>query len=63
MVKESEENAESDKKKRELVDTRKQADSLVNETEKNIKEHGDKVSEEDKKKIESDIEDLKKVKD
>ena len=63
MVKEAEENAESDKKKRELVDTRNQADSLVNETEKNIKEHGDKVSEEDKKKIESDIEELKKVKD
>ena len=63
MVKEAEENAESDKKKRELVDTRNQADSLVNETEKNNKEHGDKVSEEDKKKIESDIEELKKVKD
>ena len=63
MVKEAEENAESDKKKRELVDTRNQADSLVNETEKNIKEHGDKVSEEDKKKIESDIDELKKVKD
>ncbi|MFL2510382.1 MAG: molecular chaperone DnaK [Alphaproteobacteria bacterium] len=63
MVKEAEENAESDKKKRELVDTRNQADSLVNETEKNIKEHGDKVSEEDKKKIENDIEELKKVKD
>ena len=63
MVKEAEENAESDKKKRELVDTRNQADSIVNETEKNIKEHGDKVSEADKKKIESDIEELKKVKD
>ena len=63
MVKEAEENAESDKKKRELVDARNQADSLVNETEKNIKEHGDKVSEEDKKKIENDIEELKKVKD
>ena len=45
MVKEAEENAESDKKKRELVDTRNQADSLINETEKNIKEHGDKVDE------------------
>ena len=63
MVKEAEENAESDKKKRELVDTRNQADSLVNETEKNIKEHGDKISEADKKKIESDIEELKTVKD
>ena len=63
MVKEAEENAESDKKKRELVDARNQADSLVNETEKNIKEHGDKVAEEDKKKIEEDIDALKKVKD
>jgi molecular chaperone DnaK len=63
MVKEAEENAEADKKKRELVDTRNQADGLVNETEKNIKEHGDKIPEEDKKKIEEDIEELKKVKD
>ena len=63
MVKEAEENAESDKKKRELVDTRNQADSLVNETEKNIKEHGNKVDEADKKKIEEDIDALKKVKD
>jgi molecular chaperone DnaK len=63
MVKEAEENAESDKKKRELVDVRNQADSLINETEKNIKEHGDKVAEADKKKIEEDIDALKKVKD
>ena len=63
MVKEAEENAEDDKKKRELVDTRNQADSLINETEKNIKEHGDKIEEADKKKIEEDIESLKKVKD
>ena len=63
MVKEAEENAESDKKKRDLVDSRNQADSLINETEKNIKEHGDKVAEEDKKKIEEDIEALKKIKD
>ena len=63
MVKEAEENAESDKKKRELVDARNQADSLINETEKNIKEHGNKIAETDKKKIEEDIEALKKVKD
>ena len=63
MVKEAEENAEADKKKREMVDTRNQADSLINETEKNLKEHGDKVSESDKKKIENDLEELKKVKD
>jgi molecular chaperone DnaK len=63
MVKEAEENAESDKLKRELVDARNQADSLVNETEKNIKEHGDKVDQEIKVKIEEDIEALKKIKD
>ena len=63
MVKEAEENADADKKKREMVDARNQADSLINETEKNIKEHGDKVPENDKNKIETDIEELKKVKD
>ncbi len=63
MVKEAEENAEEDKKKRESVDIKNQADSLINETEKNLNEHGDKVPEEDKNKINADIEDLKKVKD
>jgi len=63
MVKEAEENAKEEKKKRESVDTKNQADSLINETEKNLKEHGDKVPEEDKNKITADIEELKKVKD
>ena len=54
MVKEAEENAESDKKKREAVDTRNHADSLINETEKNLKEHGDKIPESDKNKITED---------
>ncbi len=63
MVKEAEENAEADKKKREAVDTRNHADALINETEKNLKEHGDKVPEEDKNKIIADIDELKKVKD
>jgi len=63
MVKEAEENAEQDKKKREIVDARNQADSLIHQTEKNVKEHGDKISEGDKKKIETDLEELKKVKD
>ncbi len=63
MVKEAEENAEEDKKKREAVDTKNQADSLINETEKNLNEHGDKVPEEDKNKIVADIEELKNVKD
>ena len=63
MIKEAEENAEADKKKRELIDVRNQADGLIHQTEKNVKEHGDKISEDDKKKIESDLEELKKVKD
>ncbi len=63
MVKEAEENAEADKKKREAVDTRNHADSLINETEKNLKEHGDKIPEDDRNKITEDIEELKKVKD
>ena len=63
MIKDAEENAEADKKKRELIDARNQADSLIHETEKNLKEHGDKVSETDKKKIEEDLEGLKKVKE
>jgi len=63
MVKEAEENAEADKKKREAVDTKNHADALINETEKNLKEHGDKVPEADKNQITADIEELKKVKD
>ena len=63
MVKEAEENAEADKKKREAVDTRNHADSLINETEKNLKEHGDKIPEADRNKIKEDIDELKKVKD
>ena len=63
MVKDAEENAESDKKKREAVDARNHADSLINQTEKNIKEHGDKVSDADKNQINLDLEELKKVKD
>ncbi|MBO6465520.1 MAG: molecular chaperone DnaK, partial [Pelagibacteraceae bacterium] len=43
MIKEAEENAEADKKKRELIDARNQADGLIHQTEKNVKEHGDKI--------------------
>ena len=60
MVKEAEANKEADKKKRESVDARNQADSLVFSTEKSLKEHGDKVSSEEKKAIENGITDLKK---
>jgi molecular chaperone DnaK len=60
MVKEAEANKEADKKKRESVDARNQADSLVFSTEKSLKEHGDKISADEKKAIENGIADLKK---
>ena len=49
MVKDAEANKEADKKKRETVDARNQADSLVFSTEKSLKEHGEKISAEEKK--------------
>ncbi|MDA9601474.1 molecular chaperone DnaK [Alphaproteobacteria bacterium] len=61
MVKDAEANAETDKKKREEVDVKNQADSLVFQVEKNLKEHGDKISSEDKSKIEADLNDLKEA--
>ena len=60
MVKDAEANKEADKKKRDTVDARNQADSLVFSTEKSLKEHGDKVAAEDKKAIENGIDELKK---
>ena len=60
MVKEAEANKEADKKKRESVDSRNQADSLIFSTEKSLKEHGDKISAEEKTSIENGITDLKK---
>ena len=60
MVKDAEANKEVDKKKRESVDARNQADSLIFSTEKSLKEHGDKVSAEEKKAIEDGISELKK---
>jgi len=52
MVKEAEANKEADKKKRESVDARNQADTLIHSTEKNLKEHGAKISDAEKKAIE-----------
>merc|ERR1712000_73087 len=53
MVKEAEANKEADKKKREAVDARNQADTLLHSTEKSLKEHGGKISDADKKAIET----------
>ena len=59
MVKDAEINKEADKKKRETVDVRNQADSIIHTTEKNLKEHGSKVSDVEKKSIETGMSDLK----
>lgn len=61
MVKEAEANKEADKKKREEVDAKNHADSLIASTEQSLKEHGSKISESDKKAIEKDMEDLKEA--
>ena len=61
MVKDAEANKEADKKKRESVDVRNQADTLIHSTEKNLKEHGSKVSEADKKSIEDGSSALKEA--
>jgi molecular chaperone DnaK len=63
MVKDAEDHAADDKKRRELVDVRNQADSLIHQAEKNLTEYGDKVGASEKSKIESDIAALKAVKD
>ena len=59
MVKDAEANKESDKKKRDSVDSRNQADTIIHSTEKNLKEHGNKISDTDKKAIETAISDLR----
>ena len=59
MVKEAEANKDADKKKRETVDVRNQADSIIHTTEKSLKEHGDKVTSEEKKAIETAMSDLR----
>jgi len=63
MIKDAELHAEDDKKKRDLVDTKNSAEALVDQTEKTLKEHGDKVDEATKKDIESAVEALKQAKD
>jgi molecular chaperone DnaK len=61
MVKDAEANKESDKKKRESVDVRNQADTLIHSTDKSLKEHGSKVSDAEKKSIEDDSATLKEA--
>ncbi|MFA7662375.1 MAG: molecular chaperone DnaK [Patescibacteria group bacterium] len=63
MKKEAELHAEEDKKKKELIETRNMAESLIFTAEKSLKDAGDKISADVKKTIEEKIEALKKVKD
>ena len=59
MVKDAESHAEEDKKKKESIEARNQADALVYSTEKSMKEHGEKLPAEDKDKIEEALKGLK----
>jgi molecular chaperone DnaK len=61
MVKDAEAHAEEDRKLRELVQTRNQADNLIHAAEKSLKELGDKVSSEERAAVESAIGDLRDV--
>ncbi len=61
MVKEAEAHAEEDRKKKELVEARNQADTLIYSTEKSIQELGDKVDDATKKAIQDRIADLRKA--
>jgi molecular chaperone DnaK len=62
-VKEAEQYAEQDKKRKEAVDTKNEADSIVFQTEKLIKDMGDKLNGEDKAKLEGELANLKSVND
>jgi molecular chaperone DnaK len=61
LVKDAEAHTEEDKKKRELVELKNQADTLIYSTEKNLSEHGDKINEEEKANITTAIDALKKT--
>ena len=63
MTKEAEAHAEEDKKKKEQIEIKNQADAVVFQTDKLLKESGDKMKPEDKKELEEKLEALKKVKD
>jgi molecular chaperone DnaK len=59
MMKDAEANAEEDKKKREVIEARNQAESLAHQTEKQLKDNGDKVDEATKSAIEAAIKDVR----
>ena len=61
MVKDAEQHAEDDKQQRETIEIRNQADSLLYSTEKQLKEHGDKLPDDIKKPVGSRLSELKKA--
>lgn len=63
MKKDAELHADEDKKKKELIDVRNQAEAFIFTTEKALRDVGDKVSDDEKKKVQEKIDALKKVKD
>jgi molecular chaperone DnaK len=63
MTKDAEAHAGEDKKKKELVEARNEADTLAYSVEKSLKEYGDKLTEEERKNIQEALEDCRKVKD
>lgn len=63
MTKDAELHAEEDKRRKELVETRNQADAMVHATEKSLKDLGDKVDAATKANVEKEIDNVKKVKD
>ena len=63
MKSEAETHAQEDRQKKELIETRNQADTLIFSTEKALKEAGDKVKSEDRKEVDEKLQSLKKLKD
>ncbi|MBM3477699.1 MAG: molecular chaperone DnaK [Alphaproteobacteria bacterium] len=61
MVKDAEANAAADKRKRELVEARNRADASIHDIEKNLKEHGEKLSPAEKSAVEADVAALKEA--
>ena len=61
MMKEAEEHADEDRRKREEVEAKNQAENVVYQTEKSFKEHGDKLEEGDRREIENALNDAKEA--
>jgi molecular chaperone DnaK len=63
MVRDAEVNADADAKKKQIIESKNEIDSLIYSTDKSLKEHAEKLGEDVKKEVEKAIEDAKSVKD